>query len=163
LLKDDLYNGFVIPQGTIVFVNAWGILHDESRFPDPFAFRPERYLPLVTGKASEDDEAPSPIDPTKIIFGYGRRVCPGEHVARTGLWMAMAMLLSSFEIKAKPESSNPADTLKTENRERYSDDEWTGEIVSMPKPFACDIKPRSDQRAELIRETVAGDERKVAR
>lgn len=45
------------------------ILHDESIFPDPFEFRPERFLdeggrPRELGRAE---------DPTAIAFGFGRR------------------------------------------------------------------------------------------
>ena len=38
------------------------ILRDESIYPDPDVFRPERFL----------DEAPQP-DPHNLTFGYGRR------------------------------------------------------------------------------------------
>ena len=42
------------------------MLHDESVYPDPFSFKPERFL--KNGKISEEV-----LDPAKMVFGYGRR------------------------------------------------------------------------------------------
>jgi cytochrome P450 len=145
LVQDDIYSGYLIPSGTQVIVNVWGILHDESRFPDPFEFRPERYLPLVEGGV----DAQTAIDPWTISFGYGRRVCPGVHVAQSGLWMALAMLLSSFNIKPKTDPRT--------GKLLVPEAEWTGDFLSHPKPFECDITPRSKDKADWIRDTVAED------
>ena len=46
------------------------MLHDEARYPDPEVFSPERFLD-TRGLLTEDD-------PADIIFGFGRRACPGE-------------------------------------------------------------------------------------
>jgi len=150
LTQDDVYNGYHIPAGTLIMVNLWGILHDEHHFSDPLEFLPERYLPLVTGqKVVEGDPSAAPVDPLTMVFGYGRRSCPGIHLAQTGLWTVMAMLLSSFDIKPRvdPETGKPLVPAA----------EWTGDLISFPKPFACDITPRSKERAELIRQAVSED------
>jgi cytochrome P450 len=42
------------------------MLHDPDVYPDPFSFKPERFL--KDGKLNPDVK-----DPTKIIFGFGRR------------------------------------------------------------------------------------------
>lgn len=39
--------------------------HDPDYYPEPFVFRPERYL-------EENGHAPEP-DPRTIAFGFGRR------------------------------------------------------------------------------------------
>lgn len=71
----------IYPQGSIVWANVWyynsefnretyyysfgprAILHDEKIFPEPFKFRPERYL-------TADNEANSTV---AAAFGFGRR------------------------------------------------------------------------------------------
>ncbi|KIJ27490.1 hypothetical protein M422DRAFT_190976, partial [Sphaerobolus stellatus SS14] len=61
--KDDVIEGYFIPKGTLVFGNAWHILHTEDNFgSNPDKFSPERFLqsgvrdPSATGS-----------------FGFGRR------------------------------------------------------------------------------------------
>jgi cytochrome P450 len=44
-MEDDEYKGYHIPAGTTVFANVWSIHHNESIYPEPFAFKPERFLP----------------------------------------------------------------------------------------------------------------------
>ena len=58
--KDDVYEGYRIPKGTMVFANTWGITHDEEVYPHPLEFKPERYL-----DTKEDGKT--------TAFGYGRR------------------------------------------------------------------------------------------
>jgi cytochrome P450 len=56
-------------------------------YPDPFSFRPERFI--KDGK----------IDPDVIpAFGFGRRICPGRHMAQASAWIAAASMLASFDI-----------------------------------------------------------------
>lgn len=86
-----------------------GILHDERHFPDPMTFNPDRWLASSPGYVTLTPECDgvtektgsTTIDPWSVAFGYGRRICPGIHVARTGLFLSMARILSSFEIRRK--------------------------------------------------------------
>ncbi|KAG8859729.1 hypothetical protein FRB96_004303 [Tulasnella sp. 330] len=115
LVQEDVYEGQVIPAGTTVFVNVWGILHDEHRFPDPSTFNPDRFLNMnrsdddSAGIDSVRDKATSTINPWDVGFGYGRRVCQGIPIAETELWITMATILACFEItpKADPETMEP--------------------------------------------------------
>ncbi|KAI0326116.1 cytochrome P450 [Cubamyces sp. BRFM 1775] len=65
-MEDDVYREWVIPENATVMANVWAILHDPERFPEPDAFRPERFL--KDGKLD-----PNAVDPVTLIFGYGRR------------------------------------------------------------------------------------------
>ncbi|KAH7889030.1 cytochrome P450 [Phlebopus sp. FC_14] len=42
--QDDVYNGFLVPKGSTIVPNIWGILHNEIMYPDPYTFNPERFL-----------------------------------------------------------------------------------------------------------------------
>ncbi|KAG8984765.1 hypothetical protein FRB93_006343 [Tulasnella sp. JGI-2019a] len=101
VVQDDIYEGRLIPAGTTVFVNAWGILHDKNHFPDPMTFNPDCFL--------HEDKPESIIDPWDVLFGYGRRICVGIPVVRSGLWIIMAMMLACFEIRPKidPQTMKP--------------------------------------------------------
>lgn len=48
------------------------MLHDEQKYPDPFAFKPERWL-TEDGKLNPDLKEPS------AIFGFGRRCVHRAH------------------------------------------------------------------------------------
>ena len=75
------------------------MLHDEDVYPDPFTFKPERFL-TKDGKIDE-----TIWDPRHACFGFGRRICPGRHMAFSAVWIALASILYSFNIeKAKDES-----------------------------------------------------------
>lgn len=45
----------------------WAMLHNPEEYPDPEAFKPERYL------GSDGDIDPKVLDPAKMVFGFGRR------------------------------------------------------------------------------------------
>ncbi|KDQ30520.1 hypothetical protein PLEOSDRAFT_1101510 [Pleurotus ostreatus PC15] len=65
------YNGFVIPKGSIIFMNTWGVYHDPEPelFDDPESFKPERYLLSEFGtKPGADTEGLR----DSLPFGAGR-------------------------------------------------------------------------------------------
>ena len=76
---------------------ARSMAHDESRFPNPHAFVPERFL--------NDDGSLKPNDMEHIAFGFGRRICVGRHFADTSVWGVIAKVLAMFEI-LKPLDEN---------------------------------------------------------
>ncbi|KAF8628133.1 hypothetical protein AX15_004069 [Amanita polypyramis BW_CC] len=63
-VDDDVYNGFYIPKGSIVLANCWGLTRDETKYPDPESFKPERFL-NPDGTLNDDN--------MELIFGFGRR------------------------------------------------------------------------------------------
>ena len=68
------------------------MLQDKNTYGDDTdAFRPERFL--RGGRI--DESVPHP----DAAFGFGRRACPGQDVAWSSMWLAIASILASFEIK----------------------------------------------------------------
>ncbi|EIW53604.1 CyP450 monooxygenase [Trametes versicolor FP-101664 SS1] len=100
-LEDDVYRGYFIPKGTHVVPNAWAYTRDPRHYPDPEEFIPERFL--KDGKLNLAVQ-----DPGDIIFGYGRRVCPGRHFAEAALFAIVSSVLHTFDITgARDEHGNP--------------------------------------------------------
>lgn len=89
---DDEYNGYRIPAGTILHPNIWSMTHNDEMYPEPFQFKPERFLGLNEERAKE-------IDPRNFIFGFGRRVCVGQFFADQQIWLVIASLIAAFDIK----------------------------------------------------------------
>ncbi|KAI0774931.1 cytochrome P450 [Trametes elegans] len=131
LKEDDVYKGYHMPKGSIVMGNVWNITHDEKRYPDPFTFKPERYLdPSGAFDCSTND-------PSRHAFGFGRRVCPGKYFAEDSLWLAVAQILAVFSVSV-PEGCLPPRV------------EFISGAISRPAPFKCKITPRSPGAAQLI-------------
>ncbi|THH17023.1 hypothetical protein EW146_g3718 [Bondarzewia mesenterica] len=125
LRQDDEYKGFHLPAGSIVIGNIEGLLHDPSIYPDPYEFKPERYL--HSGE----------VDPARIAFGFGRRVCPGKSLAEDTLWLMVAQFLAVYSISPVDEKSPPPIA-------------FIPGAISRPVPFPCVIRPRSDSAKNLI-------------
>ncbi|GJJ06166.1 hypothetical protein Clacol_000355 [Clathrus columnatus] len=93
--QHDIYKGYDIPKGSIIFSNIWAMTRDKKYFPDPDVFRPGRFL---SGELPESRV----VDPLQTVFGFGRRSCPGQRVAEPSLFLAITMVLLTFNItKAK--------------------------------------------------------------
>ncbi|KAI6033982.1 cytochrome P450 [Pisolithus microcarpus] len=131
---DDIHNGYYIPKGTLVLPNAWHMLHDPSVYPEPTDFIPDRFLP------TEGKELPN--DPRDICFGFGRRICPGMHLADASVWLSAAMSLAVFDISKVVENGV----------EITPEIDPSSGTISHPKPFKCSIKPRSAKALELIQQ-----------
>ncbi|THG93655.1 hypothetical protein EW026_g7640 [Hermanssonia centrifuga] len=90
--------------GTTVFQNLWAISHNPAVFTDPQEFRPERFLnpdDKDQHELSAEDESSSKVrpNPDKLYaFGFGRRICPGMHLANNSLFIAAATLLWACDI-----------------------------------------------------------------
>ncbi|KAK7042071.1 OrdA protein [Favolaschia claudopus] len=124
-MQDTVVNGHFIPKGSIMIANLWNMLNDPKTYPDPGTFNPSRYL------------SPSPQrDPRTICFGFGRRVCPGKHLAEVSLFCAVAAILATFEV-SRAEGPLPVH-------------ENTQGTISQPKPFECVVKARSARAVALI-------------
>lgn len=88
-LRDTVIGDVAVPAGTLV----WNVLrHDsvsEAHVPQAAEFRPERWLADV-----------NPAKNLSVPFGSGPRICPGRYLALLEIKMAMALLLSAFDIEA---------------------------------------------------------------
>ena len=86
LIQDDVYNGYFLPKGTIVFANTWSIHQDPAEYERPEEFIPERFLTNKFGsKGTKEDATNDDQRRVTYSFGAGRRVCPGQRLAENSL------------------------------------------------------------------------------
>ncbi|KAG1883052.1 cytochrome P450 [Suillus subluteus] len=129
----DIYKGYFIPKGVVVFKNAWAMTHDETKYPSPDEFKPERFL-------CNDGSLTS--DRMHLGFGWGRRMCVGRYVADTSLWIAMASFLAVFSAhKALDDHGMDIPVVP-----KFS----TG-IAIHPEEFPCRIVPRFPCTSETLK------------
>ena len=79
--------GWHYPTGVSLVANAYLLHHDADVYPDPYAFRPERFL----------EEPPGTY--TWIPFGGGRRRCLGSSFAMLEMQVVIASILRDFELQ----------------------------------------------------------------
>ncbi|KAL7278452.1 LOW QUALITY PROTEIN: hypothetical protein ACG7TL_007450 [Trametes sanguinea] len=72
------------------------ITRDTVAYPDPEQFRPERFLHNAGKGGTDTDNIPRP---SSYVFGFGRRICPGQALADPTLWLAMAQTIAAFDIR----------------------------------------------------------------
>lgn len=93
-LTDHRRAGFA---GSLLLSNLWSIAHDETKYPDPEKFFPERFL--------AEDGSITPNDVEHLAFGFGRRICPGRHFADASVWSVIANVLAVFSISKSKDAN----------------------------------------------------------
>ncbi|KAF7325230.1 Cytochrome P450 [Mycena kentingensis (nom. inval.)] len=132
---DDEFRGFRIPAGAEVVGNAWAVLQDETTYPEPTTFNPERFL--RDGKLD-----PTVQDPEVAAFGFGRRMCPGRHLAIDALWINIASIIATLNIEKCVDKATGS-VLEPSYEGR-------GVLVVSPVPFKCKFTVRSAQSERAI-------------
>lgn len=90
--------GVRYPRGVALLANAHLLHHDPAIYPDPYAFRPERFLENPPGTY------------TWIPFGGGRRRCLGASFALLEMKIALRTVLERFSLT--PVSAQPERTRR---------------------------------------------------
>ncbi|KAI0885431.1 cytochrome P450 [Annulohypoxylon maeteangense] len=145
-VRDDEYMGYKIPKGAGVILNVWGISNDPKRHPNPRKFDPTRWA----GDNQTSVEAANNQDASKrdhFVFGAGRRLCQGMHIADRSLFLAMSRLLWAFDFERPIDEITGKEIIP--NIDALVPD---GGTFVQPEPFEAVIKPRSEQKAQRVRE-----------
>ncbi len=82
-----------------MFCYIHGVFQDKAIFPEPNKFNPDRFI---------DENGIYNRDPRLVLFGVGRRRCPGELMARNENFLFTARIVQNFKVYTeRPE--NPSD------------------------------------------------------
>ncbi|KAF8598024.1 cytochrome P450 [Ceratobasidium sp. AG-I] len=129
-IQEDVYKGYRIPKGSMIIANTWAMSNDPTQYPNPEEFNPDRFR--------------DPITPDAPTFGFGRRSCPGIHLAHANLFITVATFLAIFDIRPIYDADGIPQLPKG--------DMVLDSVLSVPMPFECTITPRSDKHRQLLRE-----------
>ncbi|KAJ6515578.1 putative monooxygenase [Mycena sanguinolenta] len=132
LTQDDVYQGMYLSKGSVVIPNVWHMLHDPAIYANPMSFDPDRY--------NLDDSEMAKV--TDLVFGFGRRLCPGKSFGEGNVFAIAATLLATCDIG--PPVGGVEEVV------------YSSGSISFPSPFGCTVKPRSKQAFELLSHSVGG-------
>ena len=115
---------------------------DPARHQDPYRFDPSRYINdhQTAGEASKN---PDPSKRDHFVFGAGRRICQGMHIAERSLFLGMSRMLWAFDF-ALAKDANGVELTPDQSKLKQG-------LFVMPEEFQAVITPRSKARAQKIR------------
>ncbi|KAE9393370.1 cytochrome P450 [Gymnopus androsaceus JB14] len=117
-LRDFTFsNGTVIPAGTIVCVAAYAMNRDDEIYEEADKLNPFRFSDMRAQEGESTKHQMAGADPSYVLFGGGRHMCPGRFFAVNELKALLAHVLVTYD-------------LKFENGGEYPPDEWRGAGVS---------------------------------
>ncbi|ROW06900.1 hypothetical protein VMCG_04172 [Cytospora schulzeri] len=88
-------DGYEIPPGVDVGVSAYVLHHNPDVFPEPFEYRPERWMP-------SDNNTKRDMEPVKssfAAFSIGPRSCVGMPLGYMEMMITAARVLFQFDLK----------------------------------------------------------------
>jgi cytochrome P450 len=100
---DATVGGARIPAGTPLLLPLTRALRDAAQFPQPHAFRPERFLPPAEAQGAEASAAAVARHPLAFApFGAGPRQCIGARFATCEAVLTLARLFRALELALPP-------------------------------------------------------------
>lgn len=93
--RADVIGGHAVPADTMVIVSPWLLHRRAESWPDPLAFRPERFLDAGAGRSGY------------LPFGQGPRLCIGREFALGEMVMVLSRLLPAYRLDVPPGWSRP--------------------------------------------------------
>ncbi|KEP52059.1 O-methylsterigmatocystin oxidoreductase [Rhizoctonia solani 123E] len=130
--EDNEYQGYRIPKGAIMIGHIAATVRDEHVYRDADKFDPDRFS--------------DPTVPPPQAFGWGLRICPGQHFFREIFYFEVVLMLATLKVE-RYKDENGKEIIPTEATTSNS-------AIACPVPFKVKISPRSEQHAELIRTAV---------
>ena len=95
VMRPTEIGGWTYPAGVVLMASALLIHHDPAIYPDPYAFRPERFLDTKPGTY------------TWIPFGGGRRRCLGASFALLEMRVVLSAAAERFTVTAEGRARRP--------------------------------------------------------
>ncbi|KAH7695601.1 CYP-14A4 protein [Aphelenchoides avenae] len=120
--SDQTICGRFIPANTRVIPQFNSVQLMDPAFEEPHEFKPERFL-------ESDEKTMNRATTSRVVaFGMGRRLCPGEALARMQIFLVLAFLLQRYEFIANgPLIAKPSKPQM---------------FLREPEEYTCNIKVR---------------------
>lgn len=123
--------GYQVEKNTSILACLWSMHHCDTEWENPFLFKPERFL-------EQDGSLKPASDPVRkrfLIFGTGRRSCPGEVFAKSRLFLFLSTLLQNFNVMEPNDHSLP----------EFDPREMDPGLIMQPKPYKIRFECRKQR------------------
>lgn len=97
-------DGHYIPEGLHVSTGLYCLSFNKDIYPDPFRFRPERWILAEDNSVGSPAESVAAAQGAFCAFSAGSRGCVGKNLAWLEMRIVIAKALWTFEVKAGPTS-----------------------------------------------------------
>lgn len=115
--------GYNIPKDTTILISLRSLHLDHSHWDNPHIFDPNRFLDTYGNLKRAHDDWFAP-------FGFGKRRCLGETLAKSSLFLIFTAVLGNFQLKISPEHDLP-------------EPEGYDGITISPRPFYVTLSERN--------------------
>ncbi len=95
-LGPDVLGGREVPEGTLAIISPWLVHRRADEWPDPLAFRPERFLGATRPPVGY------------LPFGQGPRLCIGREFALGEMVIVLSRLLPAYHLEVPDGWTRPA-------------------------------------------------------
>lgn len=130
------FNGVVIPEGTVLYMNAYAANHDSVKFLNPMKFDPFRWLVPRTMKLKDRREM------DHFAFGAGSRKCSGNILATQEMYSMICRLILIFRIRRPIEEAMELDPFESNACPSATSFE--------PKRFKVHLEPRCHEGSDSL-------------
>lgn len=111
--QNFVVDGHFIPPGVQVGVNPYTFTHNEEYYPQPFKFKPERWL------GPEDSPELRMMRRAHTVFAFGERSCAGKAMAYLEISIMLAKMFWYFDFERAP---GMAGEVGNGGQERFKDE-----------------------------------------
>lgn len=130
--KDIIWKEYYIPKGSNIIPAAWWFRNDPAIYKEPDSFDPERFL----SPRNEPDVG-------KLLFGFGRRACPGRYLADATIFLTIVQTLAAFDVRKLVDERGVEIDVHLEALPG---------AIGRPGEFPYRLTPRSAEAMEWVRD-----------
>eukprot|EP00878_Enallax_costatus_P020682 GHUV01021871.1.p1 GENE.GHUV01021871.1~~GHUV01021871.1.p1 ORF type:complete len:448 (+),score=109.54 GHUV01021871.1:312-1655(+) len=128
-VEDITLNGVFIPKGAVVYIDFYGIQRDAQYWPEPEAFKPERFLDKCV--LLQSPEAQERNQMAWLAFGAGPRLCIGYKFAMNEAKTVLVSLWQRYDFTLDTSRTTDPPKLRPGITLGYRDGVW------------CRVEPRA--------------------
>ncbi|EGO03193.1 hypothetical protein SERLA73DRAFT_69101 [Serpula lacrymans var. lacrymans S7.3] len=146
-MEDETIDEYFIPKGATIIPNIREMLRDPDIYESPLSFDPVRFLPTTGTPTHPDIKGRTELNIGSLPYGFGRRICPGMHLADSGVWLYVSTLLWAYHVSMVDDDGS----IVKDRAAKWESAQFSSGAIQYPLPFKVKLVPRSSAVESLLR------------